>query len=195
MIDLPGFGGLDRPDHPLDIGDFAEVVEAVLAEIPLPERVVLVGHSMGTQVVTEMLARAPGRYTAAMLMAPVVSHDESSLGRLLLRFLLSVLREQPVQAMVVVSSYARCGVAWFREVLPSMLRYPISDRIAGLVDPVLILGGSRDHVSTEAFRCHLAAEAQQAEVVTLPKTAHGIVRGNEGRLVELLVGLAGEPPS
>ncbi len=55
-IDLPGHGGSDKPRIPYSLQYFADSVVAVMRDAGI-ERVVLVGHSMGTNVVREFYRR------------------------------------------------------------------------------------------------------------------------------------------
>jgi pimeloyl-ACP methyl ester carboxylesterase len=51
--------------------DYVDDVLQVLAELPVKEKPVLIGHSVGGAVVQEILAAHPGKVKAAILMAPV----------------------------------------------------------------------------------------------------------------------------
>lgn len=56
-VDLPGHGGDDTPVSEVTLAAYAERVAAVLDEQPAP--VVLVGHSMGGLVISEVAERRP----------------------------------------------------------------------------------------------------------------------------------------
>jgi pimeloyl-ACP methyl ester carboxylesterase len=62
-LDLPGHGRSDAParDYTMDL--FARAVEAVLADGGVA-RATLVGHSMGTAVVRQVVRRSPGKVVA-----------------------------------------------------------------------------------------------------------------------------------
>lgn len=92
-LDLPGFGGVPHPidARRMDIGDYAELVGAVIDELGLDDPVVL-GHSMGTQVVAELAARRP-ELTTIVLLGPVMNRHERRLPTAALRFAQSSVRE------------------------------------------------------------------------------------------------------
>jgi hypothetical protein len=56
-VELPGFGGAPKPKQALSIEEDAEMLAALLVQ--RGEKVILVGHSMGAQVVTEVALRVP----------------------------------------------------------------------------------------------------------------------------------------
>src|SRR5690606_3332191 len=71
VLDLPGFGSAPRPEEPLTIEDHAEVVNAYVRSAGLGTPV-LVGHSMGTQVVVEAALRAPELHACIVAIGGVV---------------------------------------------------------------------------------------------------------------------------
>src|SRR4051794_41377785 len=56
LVELPGFSGSGEPPHPLDVPQFADALAQWLAGSGL-DRVVLAGHSSGTQVAARVAAR------------------------------------------------------------------------------------------------------------------------------------------
>src|ERR1041385_2183998 len=67
FLDLPGFGRSDRPDVAYTMDYFAGAVEAVLRAAGV-ERAVLVGHSMGAQVVRQYYRRYRARVVALVVV-------------------------------------------------------------------------------------------------------------------------------
>ena len=71
-LDLPGHGRSDAPkDGKVTMEMFAKAVEAVRAE-QKADKIVLVGHSMGTPVIREYAHRYPQHVTALVLVDGVV---------------------------------------------------------------------------------------------------------------------------
>ncbi|MBN8882934.1 MAG: alpha/beta fold hydrolase, partial [Salana multivorans] len=77
LLDLPGFDGVPHHGRRLGIGGYADVVAAWVRREGLADPV-LVGHSMGAQVVVEVLARYPDLATRAVLVGPPVNASERS---------------------------------------------------------------------------------------------------------------------
>lgn len=192
VLDLPGFGGLPHPAEPLSIGDFAEVLVRGLARLGVVNPV-MVGHSMGAQIVVEALATHPGLSDAAVLICPVVNAEERRVGVLTWRFLQSAVFERPSSALVSVRAYLRAGPRWFLEILPSMLRYPIEHRIARLTGEVVILRGTRDYTCPADWVQALAAAATGAHVRTavIEGAAHQVVFDDADRVAQEALEVAG----
>ncbi|MDP9430748.1 MAG: alpha/beta hydrolase, partial [Actinomycetota bacterium] len=83
LVELPGFSGSGEPPHPMDVGQFADAVVQWLAASGL-DRVVLAGHSSGTQVAARAAARRPPNVRALVLASPTVDPRFRSLPRVLL---------------------------------------------------------------------------------------------------------------
>ncbi|KMS56512.1 alpha/beta hydrolase [Novosphingobium barchaimii LL02] len=76
-IDMPGFGGSDAtPDTPT-IGDYAQVVPAVLDALGL-EKAAILGHHTGALAATEAAVVFPSRVSALIINGPLLV-DEAGL--------------------------------------------------------------------------------------------------------------------
>lgn len=174
LFDLPGFAGLPEPPTRPTIGAFARVVTEALVRLDADDPV-LVGHSLGAQVVAEILVTRPGYCPGAMLIGPVVNAAERNLPLLTWRFAQSAARESPANAAVAATAYLRAGPRWFRDTVPQMLRYPIERRLSGTPTPLVLVRGTHDRVAPPDWLEDLAARARVGRVVTVPSAAHGVV--------------------
>ena len=169
--DLPGFGASPRPPAPLTIAEHAEVVHALAAELGMV-RPVLLGHSMGAQVVTEAAARHPGDVGGVVLVGPVVDpRAPTALGQGL-RLLRDAAHEPPRWSAVQVREYLRCGPRWYLATLPHMLAYPEADRLAEVDAPVLLVRGARDPVAPAPWLADLADAAPTSAALPAPRGGH-----------------------
>lgn len=157
LLDLPGFATLPHPRRPLSIASFAAIVHRVLVNHGVRNPVML-GHSMGAQVVTELLAQCPGYADRAILIGPPVNDRERTLTRQLIRFTQSSLYENRRLRLIAVRAYLQCGVTWFFDILPHMMGYPIEDRIQQVAEPVLLVRGEYDYVCPTPWLGRLGAE-------------------------------------
>ncbi len=183
-LDLPGFAGMPASGDEPTAAFFADQVEGVIEHYGL-QNPVLLGHSMGTQVVTEVLVRRAD-LSHAVLVSPVVDENESGMVVQAVRFAQSTARESPHVALMAISAYLLCGMLYFFEVLPHMLRYRISDRI-GLADSrLLLIRGEFDRPSPRRLHSRLVARAHDARRWEIEGAAHSIVNGHAVGVAHLI---------
>lgn len=175
-LDLPGFAGVPRPDAQPSIAFFAHHVDAVLTHYGLDDPV-LIGHSMGTQIVTEVLIAHP-EFSHAVLVSPVINEAESAPPLQAVRFAQSAAHETVHLALTALSAYILCGVVYFLTVLPHLLRYRISERIARVRTPLLLIRGEFDRSSPRRFHSRLVAQAPDACRWEIEEAAHSIINAH-----------------
>ncbi|MDO5701537.1 MAG: alpha/beta fold hydrolase [Bowdeniella nasicola] len=181
LLDLPGFANLPQPKDALSIAGFAAVVHEVLTAHGVVSPVIL-GHSMGAQVVTEILARRPGFARAAILVGPPVNDAEGSVAMQALRFMQSSVHESRGLRLIAIRAYLQCGLAWFLDVLPEMMRYPIRERLTHVSDPVVFVRGEFDYVAPTAWLKRLGARTPH--IIT--GAAHSVIYAHDGELFSLI---------
>ena len=103
-LDLPGFGGTARRAAPWDIADYADHIVRVDVG-----RVIMVGHSMGAQFVTEATARHPEPVCGVMLIGPVVEARRRSVWWQMAALLLDTPLETHGTNAIVWADYSLSG--------------------------------------------------------------------------------------
>ncbi|KAA9089957.1 alpha/beta hydrolase [Microbacterium radiodurans] len=175
-LDLPGFAGQRAPRADPSVSFFADQVEAVLDRFDLGDPV-LIGHSFGTQIATEVLARRPG-IRHAVLIGPVVNDRERSMPLQAIRFAQSSLFEPFRLVLLAVSAYLLCGFAYFLRVLPHMMQYRLADRLRDVSAQVLLIRGARDFSSPRYYHSALVRAARDAWRWEIHGAAHSVINGN-----------------
>ncbi|WP_150953284.1 alpha/beta fold hydrolase [Microbacterium testaceum] len=184
-LDLPGFGGVPASGESPTAAYFADQVEGVLDHYGL-EDPVLIGHSMGTQVVAEVLARRPA-LAHAVMVSPVVDEAESTAIVQGVRFVQSTVRESMHIALLAVSAYLLCGFLYFFEALPHMLRYRISDRIGAGHASLLLIRGEFDRPSPRRLHSRLVTRARHARRWEIEGAAHCVVNSHAVGVARLVL--------
>lgn len=188
--DLPGFGASPRPPAPLTIAEHADVVRALVAELGL-RRPVLVGHSMGSQVVTEAAVGATAAEVGGVVLVGPVADPRAptALGQGL-RLLRDVAYESPRWSAIQVREYLRCGPRWYLATLPHMLDHPTPDRLAAVTAPVLLVRGAHDPVAPAAWLADLELAAPHARSLVVPRGGHLAQVNGARALADAVVHLA-----
>jgi pimeloyl-ACP methyl ester carboxylesterase len=184
-LDLPGFAGVKAFKGPVSIERYADAVERVIDELGL-ENPVLVGHSMGTQVVTEVAARHP-EITDLVLISPVVDSKARTISESAVRFLRSALHEPSVVRWHAVTAYALCGWHWFRKVLPKMIAFPIEERAPHVQARVLIVRGEHDAMVPRDWVRRLARVFPHAVLREVVGGAHSVMHAQADAVARLAV--------
>lgn len=189
LLDLPGFGGLPRPGKPLTIGGFADVVLAGIEQEGI-ENPVFIGHSMGAQVVVDLLARHDVS-SHAVLIGPPVNPFEPRVGQQVLRLLQSAVHESSRLRLLASRAYLRCGPAWFIEVMPSMMRYPMRDRLTSVRADTLVITGELDTVVPQPWVEEIRSLIPRATSAVIPGAAHNVVYEHWQQAAALTLGHLG----
>lgn len=159
LVDLPGYGAAPDPRRDVSIDDHAAVLASVLERAGVPDPI-LVGHSMGAQVVAALAARHPHIASRLVLMAPTMDPGSRSPGVAIARLLRDALREPPAVVAIAVTDYLiRCGLPYLLRQLPHLVGDRVEERMPRLAGRVLVLAGDRDPIVPRDWAAHLAALA------------------------------------
>jgi pimeloyl-ACP methyl ester carboxylesterase len=172
-VDLPGFGDAPKPEprRRLGVEDYALLLVDFLADAGI-SHAVLVGQSMGTQMVTEMAARHPGLASHVVLIGPVVDPTAPTALGQSLRLAHDICIEPPSANLVVMTEYIRCGPRWYLTELPSMLDYPMLERLASVHAPTLVMRGAHDPIAPAAWTQRVTEALPHATRFDVPQAAH-----------------------
>ena len=102
LVDLPGHGAAPDPGRHVTLADHARVLAQFLeaADLRTP---VIVGHSMGAQVVSRLAVDSPEVADHIVLMAPTMPPSDRSFLRGFARLMHDGLREPLVVNVIVIS--------------------------------------------------------------------------------------------
>lgn len=190
-LDLPGFGGVPHPHDRLSIRGYADLVGKVIDDLELDDPIV-VGHSMGTQIVTDLAARRP-QLSTLVLIGPVVNAAERRLLLQARRFLQCAIREPGRVKALALSSYLLCGVKWFSRVLPEMLYYPIEEHLPHVQASTLVIRGQNDFNSPADWVERIADLLPRARAFEIPGAAHSVMHAHAEEVARLCVEHARTP--
>ncbi|KQO61270.1 alpha/beta fold hydrolase [Curtobacterium sp. Leaf261] len=184
-LDLPGFAGVPAFKGKVTIERFADAVEAVIDSLGLDDPV-LVGHSMGTQVVTEVAARRP-HLSTLVLISPVIDASARTVSESMVRFVKSAVHEPSAVRFHAVTAYVLCGWHWFRKVLPKMLVFPIEERGGAVEARTLIIRGEHDALVPRDWLRKLARAFPYAVLREVVDGAHSVMHAQADAVAALAV--------
>ncbi|GGK68379.1 alpha/beta fold hydrolase [Ornithinimicrobium pekingense] len=170
-VELPGFGAAPRPPEPLTIEEHAATLDAWVREAGL-EQPVVVGHSMGVQVVLEAALQDPRIWSAVVAVGGVVDPAARTATQQALRLAHDMLLEPPLANWAVLTDYLRTGPRWYLRTLPHMLGYRTEETLPRLEVPLLVMRGARDPIASAAWVEHMRRLAPDARLVEVQGAAH-----------------------
>ncbi|RBY80531.1 alpha/beta hydrolase [Geodermatophilus sp. TF02-6] len=173
LVELPGFSGSGEPPHPMDVGQFADAVVQWLDASGL-DRVVLVGHSSGTQVAAHVAVRRPHVTRALVLASPTMDPRFRSTRRILLAWRRNHALEPPSLDERHTPERQRAGLRRVRHALRVHLADALEDVVPSVPVPVLVLYGDQDRICTEAWARELGELAPDGRFRLVPG-AHSFV--------------------
>lgn len=187
-VDLRGHGGSDRPASGYGIGDMADDVVRLMADLEL-ERAVMVGHSMGSFVAREVVRRAPRRFDRLVLVgsaANVINEGTQQLFEVIHTFDDHVPPEfisefqrstfaRPLPdafvADVIAASSSVPPRVW-REAAHGMMMWNDQRRLPQLRLPTLLVWGEKDQVFGRADQEALLDAIPGSRLVAYQDTGH-----------------------
>jgi pimeloyl-ACP methyl ester carboxylesterase len=163
LVDLPGYGAAPNPRRDVSLADHAAVLAGFLREADL-RTPVIVGHSMGTQVVSVLAAAHPEVTDTVVMLAPTMVPTARTPWRAIGHLLLDGTREPPaVWAISVIDYVVRCGLPYLVRQMPHMLRDRMEDRVPAHGARTLVINGDRDPIVPSAWAEELSRAHPQGE--------------------------------
>ena len=170
-LDLPGFGGTRKPEQPLSVEEYAILLGRLLDQLEVP-RVVLVGHSMGGQFVTELARQRPDAVSHLVLIGPVTDPHRATAMKQAMGLTRDSAKEAPSGKLLVLRDYLTCGPRWFFSELAVMLDYRTDLVLREVHSPTLVMRGDNDPVSGHAWCESLSAAAPDGHLVEVAGHRH-----------------------
>ena len=167
LVDLPGYGAAPDPHRDVSIADHAGVLARVLEDSGLVNPV-LVGHSMGGQVVSRLAVDSPHVTDRLVLLAPTMPTWERTFFRGAWRLIVDGTRN-PVRANLIIGwdYFVRCGMPYFFRQLPHLFGDRIEDRLPGIRAKTLVLTGDKDLVVPRPWAQFVAGSVPGARFATV----------------------------
>ena len=170
-LDLPGFGESPEPSRPRTMTQSGDLIVDFVEHLDLVDPV-LVGHSMGAQVVVEAAARHPGVSDRIVLIAPTVNAAERSVRKQAWRMVQDLIDENPRVIWIGAVNYVKTGPRWFLRKLRVMLDHRIEATLPAVQAEALVLRGADDRVCPRAWVAHVTELLPHAQMREIPERGH-----------------------
>lgn len=191
LIDLPGYGASPRPGHDVGIAEHAASVAWYIRESGL-ERPVVVGHSMGTQVVAQLAVDEPDLIGRLVLIAPVLWPDARRFWRAVGMLAVDGTREPPIVTLLAINDYLfRAGVPYMIEQTPHLIGHRMEEVMAEVRVPTLVIGGHADPIVPLEWAQQIADTVEHGRFEAV-KGPHVAMFTDAAHVASLIAGFARE---
>ena len=185
-LDLPGFGESPESPNPRSMAESGDLIVDFVERLGLLDPV-LVGHSMGTQVVVEAVARHPEVSDRIVLIAPTVNAAERSVRKQAWRMVQDLIDENPRVIWIGAVNYVKTGPRWFLPKLRVMLDHRIEDTLPEVQADALVLRGANDRVCPREWVGHVTELLPHARMREIPERGHEAMITNPDPAARLIL--------
>jgi pimeloyl-ACP methyl ester carboxylesterase len=187
-LDLPGFGEAPEPDRTLTMERHADLVAAYLRHVG-EGPVVVIGHSMGSQIAAELAARHPDLVEGVVLAGPTVNKAARNIAAQARYLLTDLVGERPLVIWRGAREYLRGGPHLFRKMRATIVHEP-EKAFARIDCPVLVLRGESDPLAPLSWCREIIDEIPGADLQVIPDHGHGTLISDSEPAAELIQGFA-----
>ncbi|KJQ52462.1 alpha/beta fold hydrolase [Microbacterium sp. SA39] len=170
-LDLPGFGEAPEPTRTLTMERHADLVAAYLRHVDAGP-VVVIGHSMGSQIAAELAARHPSLVEGVILAGPTVDKAARNVGSQARYLLTDLVGERPLVIWRGAREYLRGGPHLIRKIRATIVHEP-EDAFARIDCPVLVLRGEDDPLAPMSWCRAIIDAIPGADLQIIPDHGHG----------------------
>ncbi len=180
--DLPGFGRSRGPDRALDVAGLADALVGWLEGMGL-DRALLLGNSLGCQIVVDVAVRYPERVGWIVLAGPTGDPAARSLAHYAWRLLLDVPREPVRLVLIQAGDYLRAGPRRTFQSARAMVGDPFAAKLPLVRQPALVVRGEHDPIAPQRWAEEATRLLPRGRLVVVPDAAHVVNYDAPGALV------------
>jgi pimeloyl-ACP methyl ester carboxylesterase len=191
--DLPGFGKSAKPSHILSIPQLADALADWMEALELPPAILL-GNSLGCQVIAHFALRYPERITHAVLVGPTMDPKMRNLPMAALRLGLDMYHEPLSFWPVVTREYLAAGPRRTLGTLQYAFDDPIELCLPKVQVPTLVVRGAYDALVGQSWTEEVHRLIPQSRLVIVPGAAHAVNFNSPDQLVSAMQTFLSEYP-
>ena len=187
--ELPGHGRSVHDARPLEIPELARALAAWMDAMAL-QRVVLIGHSMGCQIVAEMAWRHPDRVAGILMIGPTADPAARTVLQQLGRLAVTWLFERPGLAVLLLIDYTRAGLHVLCAERQSMQVHHLEEVLPRLHAPAQVVRGARDAVAPQSWTETVSRLLAAPPPIVIPGWGHAVHYDDPAAVADVSVRLA-----
>jgi pimeloyl-ACP methyl ester carboxylesterase len=169
--DLPGFGKSGKPSRVLSVPELADALAAWMDAVGL-RRAVLVGNSLGCQVLVDLAVRYPDLVACAVLAGPTMDPGARNAPEQIGRWLFDWTLERPSLALAHLRDYYQAGLSRALQTFRYALKDRIEEKLPYLDAPTLVVRGGRDAIVPQKWTEEAVRLLPWGQLVVIPGGPH-----------------------
>ena len=184
--DLPGFGRSEKPGRALNLAELADALSAWMEEVKIP-RAVLLGNSIGCQVIVELALSRPRLVERIVLVSPTVDREARTVFRSFARLLLDVPRERPSLPFIALLDYMQAGLGRTAHTFGYAMQDRVEEKLPRVAQPALVVRGGRDPVVSGGWAAELSKLLPAGRLAVLEGAAHAVNHNSPAELAGVVL--------
>lgn len=172
-LDLPGFGNSEKPMKVLSISDLGDTVISFLDCLGV-ERAILVGNSLGCQVIAEAALKHPSRVEKLILIGPTVDPFQRSVRHYLKNYMLDILLEPLSLYPIALKDLFKAGFSRSLKTAQFAMTDAIEKKLPRIHTPTLILRGDKDRFVSQNWAKEARALLPNSQLEIIPNKGHAL---------------------
>ncbi|MDQ1727305.1 MAG: hypothetical protein QOK14_1350 [Frankiaceae bacterium] len=187
--DLPGFGRSSNPSTVYDVPQLAAALDSWLDLQDFAVPPVLVGNSMGCQIVASLVDGRPARASGILLIGPTMDANNRSRWSQIVRLIRAMPFERLPLLPVTAYEYTLCGPRRLFGSLRHALDDALEVHLPQIHVPAVVVRGERDPIAPPDWVRQVARLLDCGEALTIPDTGHAVNYSAPDTLLPLVLGL------
>jgi pimeloyl-ACP methyl ester carboxylesterase len=185
LPDLPGFGKSSKPRHVLTLPEQADALAMWMRTMKL-KRAVLVGNSLGCQVIAHLAIRHPELVERAVLVGPTMDPQARTAHQKSIRWLLNIPHEPISLFLIVARDYLDAGFRRFIRTFSYGLQDRIEEHLPAVQVPTLVVRGSYDVLVPQRWAEEATRLLSQGRLVVIRGAGHDVNYNSPQELAEAI---------
>lgn len=172
-INLPGWARTKKPSRALDLDELATILARFIVQQQIAKPI-LIGQSMGCQIVVHLSAKQQVEIDKIILLGPTINKYERTRPLQLLRLMQDGLREPFAVNWILLTDYIKFGALRYLATQNYMMRDKIEETIIQCSQQALIVRGTRDKIVPKKWVEFLASKTMKASVKEVTGQPHNL---------------------
>jgi pimeloyl-ACP methyl ester carboxylesterase len=156
-----------------------------MQEMELPPAVLL-GNSLGCQIIVNFALRYPERITRAVLVGPTMDPKARTIRQAALRLLLDAPCEPFSYLPVLIREYLAAGIRRTIRTLQYAFADTIEEHLPKVHIPTLIVRGARDPIVPQDWAEEVHRLLPDSQFVVLPRAGHAVNFNSPEKLTAII---------